>query len=548
MADALQIRELVDQYFSLQWCRENIVVPLGVEKNEITGGEKLTVAIGNFSYLATIGDFIKQRASQAGLECQFIEKPAEDIQAFLDQAAQQRLISGEGLDSFEFSDDAILDALKEADGDSGANLGFDFDYDDGDEQIIEDQAMDLATEMMGTKIQQAAAKILINSARSGVSDIHVEPGEDSYKVRVRRDGVMQSYVTMPRTAGIKLTACLKNMANMDIAERRASQDGKIRRKFEGQTMEFRCATAPAKHGEKMVMRFLNSNADMLSLDTLISNDKVRQDFRSIINEANGIIIVSGPTGSGKSTTLASALREKDNGEQNIVTAEDPIEYDLGGDIQQFPVIRAKGQTFAQLLRTFLRQDPDVILIGETRDPETAESSMDAAETGHLVFTTLHANSASSSLTRLMDMEVPSYKLNSSLRGVLAQRLMRKVCPECSAERPMNEEESRFTGLRQGTPIRVANALNSEEREKRKQEGTLCTRCNGSGYQGRIGAYELMKVNREIQDSIKKQLSTQEIETVAVANGMWTLKKYAADLVEKQLTTISEMMKISNTGF
>ena len=548
MTDALQIRELVDQYFSLQWCRENIVVPLGIEKNEITGGEKLTVAIGNFSYLATIGDFIKERAGRAGLECQFIEKPAQDIQAFLDQAAQQRLISGEGLENFEFSDDAILDALKEADGETSTNLGFDFDYDDSDEQIIEDQTLDLAMEMMGTKIQQAAAKILINSARSGVSDIHLEPRESEYKVRIRRDGVMQSYVSMPRTAGIKLTACLKNMANMDIAERRASQDGKIRRRFEGQTMEFRCATAPAKHGEKMVMRFLNSNSDMLSLDILISNEHIRRDFRSIIETPNGIIVVSGPTGSGKSTTLASALREKDTGEVNIVTAEDPIEYDLGGTIQQFPVIRAKGQTFANLLRTFLRQDPDVILIGETRDPETAESSMDAAETGHLVFTTLHANSAASSLTRLMDMEVPSYKLNSSLRGVLAQRLMRKVCPECSAERPINEEESLFSGLRQGTPIRVANVLQGEEREKRKKEGTLCTRCNGSGYQGRIGAYELMKVNRDIQDSIKKQLSTQEIETVAVENGMWTLKKYAADLVEKQLTTVSEMMKISNTGF
>ena len=548
MSESLQIRELVDQYFSLQWCRENIVVPLGIEKNEITGGEKLTVAIGNFSYLATIGDFIKERAGRAGLECQFIEKPAQDIQAFLDQAAQQRLISGEGLENFEFSDDAILDALKEADGETSTNLGFDFDYDDSDEQIIEDQTLDLAMEMMGTKIQQAAAKILINSARSGVSDIHLEPRESEYKVRIRRDGVMQSYVSMPRTAGIKLTACLKNMANMDIAERRASQDGKIRRRFEGQTMEFRCATAPAKHGEKMVMRFLNSNSDMLSLDILISNEHIRRDFRSIIETPNGIIVVSGPTGSGKSTTLASALREKDTGEVNIVTAEDPIEYDLGGTIQQFPVIRAKGQTFANLLRTFLRQDPDVILIGETRDPETAESSMDAAETGHLVFTTLHANSAASSLTRLMDMEVPSYKLNSSLRGVLAQRLMRKVCPECSAERPINEEESLFSGLRQGTPIRVANVLQGEEREKRKKEGTLCTRCNGSGYQGRIGAYELMKVNRDIQDSIKKQLSTQEIETVAVENGMWTLKKYAADLVEKQLTTVSEMMKISNTGF
>ena len=359
-------------------------------------------------------------------------------------------------------------------------------------------------EMMETKIQQAAAKIMINASRTGISDIHVEPRQENYTVRVLRDGVMQNYVIMPRSAGIKLTACYKNMAQMDIAERRASQDGKICRRFEGQTMEFCCATAPGKkYGEKMVMRILNSNSEMLSLDTLISNDKVRQDFRAILNEANGIIIVSGPTGSGKSTTLASALREKDGGELNIVTAEDPIEYDLGGNIQQFPVIRAKGQTFSQLLRTFLHQDPDVILIGETRDPETAESSMDAAETGHLVFTTLHANSAASSLTRLMDMEVPSYKFNASLRGVLAQRLLRRVCHECSVERPINDAESHFTGLQPGTPVRFATTLSADDQQKRKQEGSLCPQCNGTGYKGRIRTYELMTINSSIRESIKQ---------------------------------------------
>lgn len=541
------IRSLIDTHLSLQWCRENIVVPLGIEENQITGGQRLTVAIGNFSYLATIGDFIKQRAANTGLECQFIERPANEIQALLDQATQERLISGESstLDGIEFSDDAILDALKDA-GDENSETGFNFDFDDSEERIVEEAALDLSSEMLGSKIQQAAAKILIQAARSGVSDIHVEPRRDEFKVRVRRDGVMQSYVSMPRTAGIKLTACLKNMAQMDIAERRTSQDGKIRRKFEGQTMEFRCATAPGKFGEKMVMRFLNSNADMLSLDTLISNETVRQNFRSILNEANGIIIVSGPTGSGKSTTLASALREKDSGELNIVTAEDPIEYDLGGNIQQFPVIRAKGQTFANLLRTFLRQDPDVILIGETRDPETAESSMDAAETGHLVFTTLHANSAASSLTRLVDMEVPSYKLNASLRGVLAQRLLRKVCPECSMQRPITDSESRFTGLPAGSSVRFANSLSSEEKQKRKEEGTLCTRCGGSGYQGRVGTYELMKVNRDIREAIKQEKSAHEIESIAENNGMLTLKAYAVDLIAKQLTTISELQKICNT--
>ncbi len=541
------IRQLIDTHFSLQWCRENIVVPVGIEENATTGSRRLTVAIGNFSYLATIGDFIKQRIGNAGLECQFIEKPPHEIQVLLDKATQERLISSESntLDGLEFSDDAVLDALKGVEDENGPN-GFDFDFDDSDEQIIEEEALDLSTEMLGSKIQQAAAKILIQAARSGVSDIHVEPRRDEYKVRVRRDGVMQSYVSMPRSAGIKFTACLKNMAQMDIAERRQSQDGKIRRRFEGQTMEFRCATAPGKFGEKMVMRFLNSNSDMLSLDTLISNETVRKDLRTIINQANGIIIVSGPTGSGKSTTLASALREKDTGELNIVTAEDPIEYDLGGNIQQFPVIRAKGQTFANLLRTFLRQDPDVILIGETRDPETAESSMDAAETGHLVFTTLHANSAASSLTRLMDMEVPSYKLNTSLRGVLAQRLLRKVCPECSVQRPISESESRFTGLKAGTSVRYASALTADDKKIRKEEGTLCTRCGGTGYQGRIGTYELMKINQAIREAVKQEKSTDEIESIAQSSGMLTLKTYAVDLIAKQLTTISELRKICNT--
>ena len=540
-----EIRQLVDTHFSLQWCRENIVVPLGFEKSNSTDQQRLIIAIGNISYLGTIGDFIKRRAADKGMECIFVEKSPEEIQKLLDVAAQQRLISTEELEGFEFSDESILDALQSAD-EEGSDREFQFDFDDSEEEIIEEQAMDLAIEMMGTKIQQAAAKIMISACRTGVSDIHVEPRQDNYKVRVRRDGVMQNYVTMPRSAGIKLTACYKNMAKMDIAERRASQDGKILRRFEGQIMEFRCATAPGKYGEKMVMRFLNSDTEMLSLDTLISNEKVRQDFRSILNTANGIIIVSGPTGSGKSTTLASALREKDNGDLNIVTAEDPIEYDLGGNIQQFPVIRAKGQTFSQLLRTFLRQDPDVILIGETRDPETAESSMDAAETGHLVFTTLHANSAASSLTRLMDMEVPSYKLNASLRGVLAQRLLRRVCPECSVERPINDAESYFTGLQPGTPVRFATMLSAEEKQQRKQEGTLCAKCGGSGYKGRVGTYELMTIDSSIRESIKKNKTAHEIEQEAVQSGMLTLKRYGVELIREQLTTISELQKICNT--
>ena len=234
---ASEIRQLVDKYFSLQWCRENIVVPLGVELNQATATEKLTIAIGNFSYLGTIGAFIKKRVADAGYECQFIEQTPEKIQKYLDEAALQRVIKEDELEGFEFTDESILDALKDTEETDG-NGGFDFDFDDSDEKIIEEEAFDLSIEMMGTKIQQAAAKILISACRTGVSDIHVEPRQENYKVRVRRDGVMQNYVSMPRSAGIKLTACYKNMAKMDIAERRASQDGKILRRFEGQTMEF----------------------------------------------------------------------------------------------------------------------------------------------------------------------------------------------------------------------------------------------------------------------------------------------------------------------
>ncbi len=539
------VRKLVDKFFALQWCRDNLVAPLGVQVNPLTNTEELTIAVANVGYLASIGDFIKNRAKNEGLSCQFVEQSQQKILELLEQAADERIIStDESIETFDFNDEAVLEALKEADNDK-TDTDFNFDENEEEELVMIDQGDDLSADMLGSKIQQAAAKLLISAFSNNVSDIHIEPHQDGHKIRVRRDGVMNHYVGMPRSAGLKLTACLKNMARMDIAERRASQDGKILRYFEGQKLEFRCATAPAKYGEKMVLRILNSSTEMLSLDILISNQDVRSRFRSIINQSNGIIVVSGPTGSGKSTTLASALREKDNGEQNIVTAEDPIEYDLGGDIQQFPVIRAKGQTFAQLLRTFLRQDPDVILIGETRDAETAESSMDAAETGHLVFTTLHANSAASSLTRLLDMNVPSYKLSSTLRGVLAQRLLRKVCPTCSQEHQVDAQENQLTGLRIGTKIRVAVELSMEEKQEKRLKGELCQTCQGVGYKGRIGTYELLTINSRIADAVKANQSTEEIEQLAVEDGMMTLRAYTVDLIADQLTTISELERISN---
>ena len=450
------VRKLVDKFFSLQWCRDNLVVPLYEETSLPMSNSVIKIAIANYSYLGTIASPIKERLSQSGYKCEFVERSQEEIQEILDLASEERFISGESIAISQFDEDAVLEAIKDTSDNVDDN--FTFEFDDDDNETFEEDSLDLSIEMMESKIQKAAGMVLINSRKNDVSDIHIEPREEGYKIRVRKDGVMQKFMSLPRKPGIQLVACLKNMAQMDIAERRASQDGKILRKFEGNRLEFRCSTVPGKHGEKMVLRILNSDASALNLDTLIHIESVRKDFRKIMNATNGIVIVSGPTGSGKSTTLAAALKEKDTGDTNIVTAEDPIEYDMGGDINQVQVNRAKGQTFAMILRTFLRQDPDVILIGETRDPETAESSMDAAETGHLVFTTLHANSSTSSLTRLLDMEVPKYKLNASVRGVLAQRLLRKVCTGCAIKRPISENEAIEFNIKKNTSIMYALSL------------------------------------------------------------------------------------------
>ena len=544
---ALSVRKLVDKYFSLQWCRDNLVVPLYSETSLPMEPGIIKIAVANYSYLGTIAEPIKQRLSQSGQKCEFVEKSQEEIQEILDLASEERFISGGSIEISQFDEDAVLEAIKETSDSDAENIKFEFDDDDNNQ--LEEDNLDLSIEMMESKIQKAAGGVLIYSKKENVSDIHIEPREDGYKIRVRKDGVMQKFMSLPRKPGIQLVACLKNMAMMDIAERRASQDGKILRKFEGNRLEFRCSTVPGKHGEKMVLRILNSDASTLNLDTLIHIESVRENFRKIMNATNGIVIVSGPIGSGKSTTLAAALREKDTGDTNIVTAEDPIEYDMGGDINQVQVNRAKGQTFAMILRTFLRQDPDVILIGETRDPETAESSMDAAETGHLVFTTLHANSSTSSLTRLLDMDVPKYKLNASVRGVLAQRLLRKVCTGCAIKRPITEKEANEFQIKKNTPIMYANSLSSEEKVKRKKENTLCPQCMGAGFKGRIGTYELLLLDRKIQTAISNGKTDREVEQIAVnENSMLTLTQYGVELVKQHLTTTSELIRVCKTDF
>tara|TARA_Y100001968_G_scaffold326781_1_gene370524 strand:+ start:963 stop:2630 length:1668 start_codon:yes stop_codon:yes gene_type:complete len=393
----------------------------------------------------------------------------------------------------------------------------------------------------GSRVLERLEFILSESYNKDFSDIHIEPNEYNYKIRVRKDGILQNFLNIKSEEGLQLVSSLKNLADMDVSEKRASQDGKIFKKYKNNKLEFRCSTVPVRNGESMVLRLLKSHSSSLNLNNLINFSYIRNSFRDLISLQNGIIIVCGPTGSGKSTTLAAALREIDNGEIKIVTAEDPIEYDLGGDIVQTQVNKAKNQTFPYLLRTFMRHDPDVILIGETRDPETANASMDASETGHLVFTTLHANSAASSLTRLLDMDVPKYKLNASVRGVLAQRLVRCVCKSCSELREIKQEDSYKTGIKSNALIRYASVVSEEERNINNT--ILCKECMGIGYKGRIGLFELLIINRNIKNAISKGMTDLEIQDIAIEDGMITLREYGKQLIYKELTTISELERV-----
>jgi len=400
---------------------------------------------------------------------------------------------------------------------------------------------ELLSEKNSSNILEMVNFILKESYKKDFSDIHIEPKEDKYVIRARKDGILQNFINIKREEGFQLVASLKNLADMDVSEKRASQDGKIYKVLNNSKLEFRCSTLPGKNGESMVLRLLKSHSSLLDLNTLIDSANIRKSFRNLISLQNGIIIVSGPTGSGKSTTLAAALREIDTGEIKIVTAEDPIEYDLGGDIVQSQVNKSKNQTFPYLLRTFMRHDPDVILIGETRDPETANASMDASETGHLVFTTMHANSSASSLTRLLDMEVPKYKLNASVRAILAQRLMRCVCKSCGDVQVIKEEDSYTTGIKADTLIRYANVVPEEKRNI--DNTTLCKNCMGFGYKGRIGVFELLIINRNIKNAISKGMTDLEIENIAIADGMITLREYGKQLISQQLTTIYELERV-----
>lgn len=393
-------------------------------------------------------------------------------------------------------------------------------------------------------------KILVKALQEKVSDIHIEPQEEYLRIRFRKDGVLrQAFDPLPKQIVAAVTSRFKIIADLDIAERRAPQDGRIRRVFDGRKVDFRVNTLPSRYGEKIVMRILDNSATQLGLDKLISDPESLQIVRDMASRPFGLVLVTGPTGSGKSTTLYSILAERNEPGVNISTAEDPIEYSLPG-ITQVQVIRDKGMDFGSILRAFMRQDPDVILVGETRDKETAKTAIEAALTGHLVLTTLHTNDAAGSIARLDEMGVEPFMVSGALLGVVAQRLVRRVCSTCRVSyTPTSTELARF-GLSSSQDVGItlykANLLQPEEIQQAKASGQLCPQCNGAGYKGRCGVYEVMRINQRLQTLISEGAPTARIKEVAVEDGMKTLLAYSLDLVRGGHTTLEEVERVTFT--
>ena len=389
-------------------------------------------------------------------------------------------------------------------------------------------------------------RILIEALTLGAREIHVDPQENTLEIRFRLDGVLQKHFEdLPKSLTPAVTSRIKIMADLDIAERRLPQDGRIRRMFRGRKMDFRVSTLPSRSGEKICLRLLDSGATQLGLETLITDADAIKTLRELGSKPYGMILVTGPTGSGKSTTLYALLAERNDPGINISTVEDPIEYTLHG-ITQTQVNREKGLDFSMALRAFMRQDPDVLLVGETRDLETAKTAIEAALTGHLVMTTLHCNDAASAIARLDEMGVEPFMVSASLLGIVSQRLLRRVCSSCRISYTPNQEELARFGLLSSHETTVT--FFKANTQNRNQEG-CCPACNGAGYKGRIGVYEILRMTDTLAAAVAKRQPTDVLRRMALENGMKTLLGYGLQLVREGHTTLAEVerMLLTDSG-
>jgi type IV pilus assembly protein PilB len=383
-----------------------------------------------------------------------------------------------------------------------------------------------------SSVIQLVQRVVKEAVERGSSDIHFEPGEEEMRIRYRIDGVLQEAATVPLSAVPAVVSRVKILADLDIAERRVPQDGRISTQVEGKPIDLRVATLPAAYGENVVMRILDQSKVMIDLDMLGMLPQALERFTKAFSQAHGAVLVTGPTGSGKSTSLYGALNQLNTIEKNIITIEDPVEYQLEG-ITQVQVNNKAGLTFASGLRSMMRADPDIIMVGEIRDRETAQIAVEAALTGHLVLSTLHTNDAPGAVTRLIEMGIEPFLVGSAVDCVVAQRLARLLCTECKRRTTIKSEVMRANGFNVGLDLEA-------------YEPVGCARCGGSGYKGRIGLYEVMWVSDTIRSLAVAREPSETIAHAAVHEGMMRLREDGLEKVRRGLTSIAEIARVAGT--
>lgn len=470
-------------------------------------GNALTVATCDPQNL-TVQDELR---TFLGLEILMVVATERDIQTAIEKYYSSDVDSVEKIIA-ELNDDEELFAAANALNDGAFNLT--------DAEALADSA----------PVRKLLNMVLLLAIKDHASDIHFEPFEDEFRIRIKAEGVLYEMVPPPRHLAFAITTRIKVMANLDIAERRLPQDGRIELMVGGHPVDLRVSVLPTMFGESTVMRILDRSVVSLSLENVGMDEHTLTTFRKIIDRPNGIILVTGPTGSGKTTTLYSALSEMNDIKDKLITTEDPVEYDIDG-IVQIPIDHSIGVTFASCLRAILRQDPDTILVGEIRDVETAEIAVQASLTGHLVFSTLHTNDAPSTITRMKDMGIPTFLITACVEAILAQRLVRRICSACREETEVSKE------------ILIDLGLKPEEMtDKKFYRGRGCDKCNNTGYKGRVGLFELMILNDTMRDMIMMNATTDELRDKAETYGMIPLRKYGINYVFEGVTTADEVLR------
>ena len=493
--------------------RQHLLFPISFSNN------RLTLAMVDPTNLPAIDDVRFRLGKNVSITSVVITE--DDFYRFLEQyfkieekAPEVKLSNVEDNDDLinELNDNySIEDAMDEKDGDeSGQNTA---------------------------PIIRLSNNILVQALNQKASDIHIEPQEKYVKLRYRRDGVLEEQSRFPKNIAPALTARFKIISNLDISEKRLPQDGRLRKIINGKVIDFRVSTLPSKYGEKIVMRILDKSNTTLGLDKLFIYPEMLDQVREFSSRPYGIIFVTGPTGSGKTTSLYSILAERNTPDVNVSTAEDPIEYDLEG-ITQSQAQPAIGLTFARLLKAFLRQDPDIILIGETRDKELAHVAIETALTGHLVFTSLHTNDAPGAITRLQEMGIPGFLTSSATIGVIAQRLVRRICQKCKVKYNPSKDELDYVGWKFYEPDKMVEVY------KINPDG--CSDCN-KGYKGRMGVYEVLQFNDELREVVNKEGTKAQIRDIGKKTaGMVPLKEYSLKLVRDGFTDLAEVLRVTMT--